>query len=58
MPMAERTNVPTNKTLAATGGSVVGGALATIIIYLIERHSGELPQAVAGAVTVLSLIHI
>ncbi len=49
----QQTNVPTNKTLAATGGSVVGAALATIIIYVIEPHSGKLPEAVSGAITVL-----
>ena len=53
MIMAQPTNVPTNKTLAATGGSVVGGALATIIIYFIEQHSGKLPDPVASAITVL-----
>lgn len=51
---ATQTYIPTNKTLAATGGSVVGGSLASIIIYMIEQHSGApLPEAVSGAATVL-----
>jgi len=52
-PNAQPTRTPTNKTLAATGGSAVGGAIATIVIYLIEQHSSKLPEPVAGAITVL-----
>jgi multisubunit Na+/H+ antiporter MnhB subunit len=52
-PGAQKTNVPTNKTLAATGGSVVGSAIATIVLYMVEQHWGKLPEAVSGAVTVL-----
>jgi hypothetical protein len=49
--MLKATNVPTDKTLAATGGSALGSALAIIIVYVIEQHSGKLPMAVASAVT-------
>ncbi len=53
-PNAQKTNVPTNKTLAATGGSVVGSAISTIVIYVINQHSTTpLPAEVSGAITVL-----
>jgi hypothetical protein len=51
-PNAQPTNLPTNKTVAATGGSAVGAAVATILLYLIDPKS-ELPQAVQVAVTTL-----
>jgi hypothetical protein len=51
-PNAQPTSVPTNKTLAATGGSAVGAALATILLYLIDPES-KLPQPVQVAVTTL-----
>jgi hypothetical protein len=34
MAMPKPTNVPTNKTLAATGGSALGSGLAVIIVYV------------------------
>jgi hypothetical protein len=52
-PNAQPTNAPTKKTIAATGGTVVGGAIATIILYLIEKYWGKLPDTVSEAVTVL-----
>lgn len=52
-PNAQATNTPTNKTLAATGGSVVGSAISTIVIYLIERKWGKLPEPVSGAIGIL-----
>ena len=51
-PNPQKTNVPTNKTLAATGGSIVGAAISTIVIYLIDP-TGKLPPSVSGAITVL-----
>ncbi len=51
--MPKPTKVPTNKTLAATGGSAVGGAIAIITVYVIEQHWGKLPQTVVGAITAL-----
>ena len=49
---AEPTNVPSQKTLAATGGSAVGSALATILLYWLDPSS-QLPPEVRTAVTVL-----
>ena len=51
-PNALPTNAPTNKTLAATGGSAVGAAMATIILYFIDPNS-QIPQPVQVAVTTL-----
>ncbi len=48
--------MPTNKTLAATGGSVVGSALGTIVNYYMNvglPPDHVTPQAVQGAITVL-----
>ena len=53
-PNAQPTNTPTNKTVAATGGSVVGGALATIVLYLVDPQN-TIPQPVQGAITTLAV---
>lgn len=47
---AQPTNAPTNKTLAATGGSAIGAAIATIVLYL-TGWDKALPPHVATAVT-------
>jgi hypothetical protein len=51
-PNALPSNLPTNKTIAATGGSAVGAAASTIILYLIDPKS-QLPPPVQVAVTTL-----
>lgn len=50
---AQPTSVPTNKTFAAAGGSALGAAIATILLYLIEQYWGKLPETVSGAATIL-----
>jgi hypothetical protein len=43
---------PTNKAVAATGGSAIGAAVATILLYLFDPHQ-SLPAGVSTAVTTL-----
>jgi hypothetical protein len=51
---AEQTSFPTNKTFAATGGSVVGSAIATIVLYVLQSYmTTPLPQTVEGAITIV-----
>jgi len=51
--VAQKSSIPTNKTIAATSGSVVGSAIATIVNYAVEQHWGKLPTEVSGAIAVL-----
>ena len=53
-PNAQPTTTPSNKTLAATGGSAVGAAVATIALFLIDPKGTKLPPTVSGSVTVLT----
>lgn len=46
------TAAPARKVVAASGGGAVGGALAEILLYLIEKVE-PLPSGVEAAVTVL-----
>lgn len=49
-----QSKAPARKVVAATGGGGVGGALAELLIYIIERGGGlDLPTRVEVAVTVL-----
>ena len=43
---------PTNKAVAATGGSAIGAALSTLVLYGFDPHQ-HLPAAVATAITTL-----
>lgn len=43
---------PTNKAVAATGGSAVGAAIAILLLYAIDP-AGALPSAVSAAITTL-----
>lgn len=47
------TSAPTNKAVAATGGSAFGAALATIVIYLMELGSFVPPDSVKAAITTI-----
>lgn len=49
-PVASR--MPTNKAVAATGGSAVGAAISTLLVYGIELNHA-LPDTVSGAITTL-----
>lgn len=46
------TSAPTNKAVAATGGSAIGAAVSTIVLYLLDPN-GHLPQEVKVAITTL-----
>jgi hypothetical protein len=56
-PGATASGRVTNKTIGATVGSGVGGAVATIVIWLINRYGlpadMPLPGAVEGAITTI-----
>ena len=47
------TLAPTNKAIAATGGSAFGAALATLLLYALDPAGDKLPPSVAGAVTTI-----
>ena len=49
-PVASRT--PTNKAVAATGGSAMGAAISTLLLYGIELNP-PLPDTVSGAISTL-----
>ena len=51
-PIVTATSAPTNKAVAATGGSAVGAAISTIVLYLLDPN-GHLPQEVKVAITTL-----
>jgi len=51
-PAVTPTSAPTNKAVAATGGSAVGAAVSTILLYLLDPD-GHLPQEVKVAITTL-----
>ena len=42
------------KVIAATTGSVLGGACATLLIWAIRLHGVEVPHEVAGAINTVS----
>ncbi len=44
---------PTNKAVAATGGSAFGAALATILIYLMQLASFIPPDSVKAAISTI-----
>lgn len=46
-------SAPTNKAVAATGGSAFGAAVATILIYLLQLASITPPDAVKAAITTI-----
>ena len=46
-------SAPTNKAVAATGGSAFGAALATIVIYLMQLASFVPPDSVKAAITTI-----
>ncbi|KAB0677580.1 hypothetical protein [Aureimonas leprariae] len=50
--VATPSKAPTNKAIAATGGSAVGAAIATVILYLLDPNN-QLPGAVTTAITTL-----
>lgn len=50
--MATPTNVPSQKTVAATGGSAVGAALSTVLLYWYDP-TNQVPEGVRTAITVL-----
>lgn len=51
--MAQVSAAPTNKALAATGGSGLGAAIATIVIHIIRSQFGPIPDDVTAAIAVL-----
>lgn len=46
-------SAPTNKAVAATGGSAFGAALATIVIYFLELASIVPPDSVKAAISTI-----
>lgn len=52
-PDARPTSAPTTKTLAATGGSAVGGAIAVVVLHVISRFTGVLDKDLSDAITVI-----
>jgi hypothetical protein len=46
-------SAPTNKAVAATGGSAFGAAFATIMLYLMELTSIVPPDSVKAAITTI-----
>jgi hypothetical protein len=50
--VARQSYVPTNKAVAATGGSAIGAAIATLIVYWIDP-TNTLPGTISGAITTL-----
>lgn len=50
-PAVTPSSAPTNKSVAATGGSAFGAAVATIILYFLRGY--ELPPEVQAAITTI-----
>lgn len=46
------TSAPTNKTVAATGASAFGAAIATLILFFLDKEK-NLPPEVSGAITTI-----
>ncbi len=50
----QQSTAPTNKAVAATGGTAVGGAIATIVIHILNGLTGtEISPDLASAITTL-----
>lgn len=52
-PVTSQSFAPTNKVVAATGGSAFGAAISTILIYLLTLLDIKLPAEVTAAVTTI-----
>lgn len=54
MQVRQQSPAPTNKAVAATGGTAVGGAIATIVIHALNAITGtEIAADLASAITTL-----
>lgn len=47
---------PTRKVVASSGGAAAGSAVADILIYVLEKLTGPLPENIESAVSLLVIL--